>query len=280
MFTSTQSAAVSPEKIRSMVVERLKRALPDHALRIQQDNPFRLQLVHPEAGDLVLNLGNLVHEIHCAPGSAEQMITAYVSMAKQALRPPELDLKQVYPSLRHFEFLNGIETAENDPLIGEGPGDLVSVILADQGDVVATLTKDTVDAAGHSPEQVLTAAEENFVGLLRTQVYVADGPQDILSIGLENFPWLGSGLLFVPSIFKRLMAERGWHRVHVAAPTRETVDLIDASTTNGLDHLQRWMQERLAEPRSQSEFLFSMSINDDMLTTTHRLTGGRLLGLN
>lgn len=280
MFSSMFTDAESPEKIRSLVVERLKLALPEHALSVQDDNPFRLRLAHPDAGDLVLNLGNLVHEIHCAPASAEEMITAYVSMAKQALQPPKLDLSKVYPSLRHYEFLNGIPTTENDPLIGEGPGDLVSVVLADQGDVVATLTHDMIEAQGIPANDVLQAAEANFVGLLRNDVYVAENRNGILSVGLDGYPWLGTGLLFVPSIMSRLMEEHGWSRVHVAAPSRETIDIVNADAPDALPLLQDWMRERLAEPRSQSEFVSSMSQGANLLTTTHRIANGRLLGLN
>lgn len=280
MFSSLFTDAESPEKIRSLVVERLKLALPEHALSVQPDNPFRLRLAHPDEGDLVLNLGNLVHEIHCAPASAEEMISAYVSMAKQALQPPKLDLEKIYPSLRHYEFLQGIPNTQEDPLIGEGPGDLVSVVLADQGDVVATLTKDMIEAEGIPANDVLKAAEANFVALLRNDVFVAEARKGILSVGLEGYPWLGSGLLFVPSIMSRLMAENGWARVHVAAPSRETIEVVNADAPRALDHLRDWMCERLAEPRSQSEFVSSMSRGAEMLTTTHRLAGGRLLGLN
>lgn len=280
MFSSMLTDAESPEKIRSLVVARLKVALPGHALLVQDDNPFRLRLAHPDAGDLVLNLGNLVHEIHCAPASAEEMITAYVSMAKQALQPPKLDLAKVFPSLRHYEFLNGIPTVDTDPLIGEGPGDLVTVILADQGDVVATLTQDMIEAEGLPANDVLQAAEANFVGLLRNHVFVAEVKSGLISVGLEGYPWLGTGLLFVPSIMSRIMAENGWTRVHVAAPSRETIEIVNADAPDALHHLQDWMLGRLAEPRSQSEFVSSMSLGAEMLTTTHRMANGRLLGLN
>lgn len=281
MFSSTQSEGQTPEKIRTMVVERLRQELPGHALRVERDNPFRLQLFHPEAGDLVLNLGNLVHEIHgSSPAAAEQMITAYVSMAKKALIPPEIDLTKVYPSLRHHEFLNGINTQDNDPMIGEGPGDLVSVVLADQGDVVATVTKDIAEAGGYSPQDVLHAAEQNFVDLLPGQVFAAERGNGILSVGLDDFPWLGTSLLFVPTIIAQITSHFGWNRVHVSAPTRDTIDLVDAEAPKALEHLGRWVVEHLAEPRSQSEFVLSMSLGDEFLTTTHRVSGGRLLGLN
>jgi len=280
MFSSLRGDIQTPEKIRTLVVERLREALPGHALKVEHDNPFRLQLFHPEAGDLVLNLGNLVHEIHGAPDAAEDMITAYVSMAKRALNPPVIDLSMVYPSLRHHEFLKAIETSDNDPMIGEGPGDLVSVILADQGDVVATVTQDIAEAGGHTPQDVLHAAEKNFVALLPGEVYAVERDNGVLSVGLEGFPWLGTSLLFVPSIISQLMSHCGWNRVHVSAPTRDTVDLVNAEAPNALGYLERWVVEHLAEPRSQSEFVLSMSRGDEFLTTTHRVSGGRLLGLN
>ena len=130
MFSSLRKNDLTPENILTMVVERLRRALPDHDLHAQRDDPFRLQLCHPEAGELMLNLGNLVYEIRSAPSeTAEQMIAAYISMAKQALKPPEVNLDRVFPALRHHQFLDAVDRSKQDPLIGEGPGDLTSVVL-------------------------------------------------------------------------------------------------------------------------------------------------------
>lgn len=281
MFSSLRSKEQSPERIRTMVVERLRRELPGHALHVQRDDPFRLQLLHPEAGELVLNLGNLVHEIHGSPpGAAELMINAFISMAKQALNPPEIDLSNVYPSLRHHDFLDAIDVSRNDPLIGEGPGDLVSVVLSDLGDGLATLTQDAAAAAGYSHKNILHAAEQNFVELLPHEVYTAERDNSVLSLGLDAYPWLGTSLLFVPSIIAQVMAHYGWNRVHVAAASRETVDLVEADAPGALARLEQWMVRQLSQPRSQSEFVLSMSQTDEYLTTTHRMSGGRLLGLN
>lgn len=281
MFTSFRNKDQTPERILTMVVQRLRQELPGHALLTKRDDPFRLQLCHPEAGELVLNLGNLVHEIHgSSPGAAEQMIAAYISMAKQALKPPAVNLDSVYPSLRHREFLGAVETSDDDPLIGEGPGDLVSVVLSDLGDGLATLTQDAVEKAGFTPEDVLHAAEENFVGLLPHEVYTTERDNGILSVGLDGFPWLGTSLLFVPAIISQVMAYSGWSRVLISAPTRDTVDLMDAEGPGALARMEQWMIRQLSEPRSQSEFVLTMSRDDEYLTTTHRMAGRRLLGLN
>ncbi len=281
MFSSLRKNDLTPESILTMVVERLRRALPDHALRTQRDDPFRLQLCHPEAGELMLNLGNLVYEIHGSPpDTAEKMIASYISMAKQALRPPEIYLDCVFPALRHHQFLDAVDRSKQDPLIGEGPGDLISVVLHDLGDGLATLTQDAAEQAGHTPEDILHAAERNFVQLLPSEVYSTERSDGVVSIGLDEYPWLGTSLLFVPSVVTQVMAHYDWSRVLVSAPTRETIDLVDASQPDAMARMERWMHRHLSQPRSQSEFVLSMSQDDEYLTTTHRMSGARLLGLN
>lgn len=281
MFSSSLNKRLTPQTILTMVVDRLRRELPDHALQTQRDDPFRLQLCHPEAGELVLNLGNLVHEIHGSPpDTAEEMISAYVSMAKQAFRPPEVMLDSVFPTLRHHEFLSAVEYREADPLIGEGPGDLVSVVIADLGAGLATLTQDIAAEAGHTPEDILQAAERNFVGLLPHEIYTIERSDGVVSIGLDGYPWLGASLLFVPSIIGQVMTHFGWSRAMVTAPTRETVDIVDAESSDAKTRVEQWMQRQLSQPRSQSEFVLSMGAGDEYLRTTHRLSNGRLLGLN
>lgn len=281
MFSSPHQDDLTPEGIRTMVVERLRQELPGHALSVKRDDPFRLELRHPEAGELVLNLGNIVHEIHGSPpDAAEQMISAYVSMAKQALLPPKIELTSVYPSLRHFEFLDAVKASKDDPLIGEGPGDLVSVVLSDLGDGLAVLTQDAVETAGFTPEDVLHAAEKNFVEVLPREVYSAERNDGVVSVGLDGYPWLGTSLLFVPSVISQVMKHCGWSRVLASAPTRETVDLVDADAPGAVKRMESWMVRQLSQPRSQSEFALTMALGDELLTTTHRISSGRLLGLN
>lgn len=280
MFYPSRTQALSPEAIRSRVVQRLQRELPGHALKVLHDEPYRLRLCHPEAGELVLNIGNLVDEVrHSTPGIAEEIITAFVSMAKQALNPPEIKLDRVFPALRHYAFLGEADFSDRDPLIGEGPGDLVSVVLADLGEGLATVTEDAAQKAGLTTDEVLEAAEHNFVALLPEDVFVTES-RGILSVGLEGHPWLGTSLMFAPSILQSVMAHHGIDRALVAAPTRETVDLIDAGRDDAIGLMERWMIERLAGPRPQSEFVLNLSGWDEIPRATHRMSNRRLLGLN
>ena len=126
MFYPSRPQALSPEAIRARVVQRLQRELPGHALEVLQDEPYRLRLCHPEAGELVLNIGNLVDEVRqSTPGIAEEIITAFVSMAKQALNPPEIELSTVYPALRHYAFL-GVTVA----VVGKTAVDSIPTLAA------------------------------------------------------------------------------------------------------------------------------------------------------
>ena len=281
MYSSGRVNELSPEAIRIRVVQRLQRELPGHELEVRQDEPYKLRLCHPEAGELVLNIGNLVHEVRrSTPGIAEEIISAFVSMAKQALNPMQIELKTVFPALRHHAFLREAGISEADPLIGDGPGDLVSVVLADLGDGLATLTREAVSRAGLAPDAILAAAEQNFVGLLTGEVFAAEIEGGILSVGLEGYPWLGTSLMFAPPILQGVMAHHGIERALVAAPTRETVDLIDATRPDALKRMERWMLTRLSGPRPQSEFVLCLGLDDVFLKATHRMSNHRLLGLN
>lgn len=281
MFSSDRLKDLSPESIRARVMTALQRELPGHALEVRQDEPFRLRLCHPEAGELVLNIGNLVQEVRsAAPGTAERIITAFVSLAKQALNPPEISLARVYPALRHHAFLRECGASQADPLVGEGPGDLVSVVLADLGEGLATVTAEGAGKAGFAPEEVLAAAEKNFVGLLSDEVFSIDQGDGIHSVGFENFHWLGTSLLFVPALLEGVMERLGYERIVVAAPTRDSLDIIDAGRPDALARMERWMTTRLAGPRPQSEFVMSLTPGKEFLTPTHRMLNHRLIGLN
>jgi hypothetical protein len=281
MFTPNRIEDLSPEAIRARIVDALQRELPGHALEVRQDEPYRLRLCHPEAGELVLNIGNLVQEVrHAAPGTATRIIGAFVTLAKQALNPPTIRLDRVYPALRHHAFLREGGITKADPLIGEGPGDLVSVVLADVGDGLATVTAEVAKRAGFQAEAVLEAAERNFVGVLPDDVFTSEQGDGVISVGLDEFPWLGTSLLFVPSILTGVMAHYGLERVLVGVPSRETVDMIDATRPDAAARMERWMASRLAGPRPQSEFVFSFAGGDAYLKTTHRMSSGRLYGLH
>ena len=281
MFTPNRIEDLSPEAIRARIVDALQRELPGHALEVRQDEPFRLRLCHPEAGELVLNIGNLVQEVrHAAPGTATRIIGAFVTLAKQALHPPTIRLDRVYPALRHHAFLREGGITKADPLIGEGPGDLVSVVLADVGEGLATITAEAARKTGHDADAVLEAAERNFVDLLPDNVFANEQAGGVISVGIDDFPWLGTSLLFVPSILAGVMAHYGLERALVGAPSRETVDLIDATRADAVVRMEQWMVSRLAGPRPQSEFVLSFAPGDAYLRTSHRMSNNRLYGLH
>lgn len=273
--------SLTPEEIRAFIVERLKAALPGLDLQSQQDQPYRLTLTHPEAGDVVFNLGNLVQEVREAPPrAAERMVDTFVTLAQRAVEPPQIDLDNVFPGLRHRAFLDATGQELCDAMIGDGPGDLVSVVLCDQGDGVATLNEKCVQLAGYEPEDVLLAAERNFVELLPHAFRAGASDDRVLSLGLHDFPWLGTSLLFVPLLLSRIMEERGWERALVAAPTRESVDLVDADARDASSVMERWMQKNLAGPRTQSEMVLSFRQGAAEFGKSYRMMDGALMRLN
>ncbi len=281
MYFPDALTSYTPEEIRAFIVQRLRAALPGLELEQRHGEPYRLTMSHPEAGDLVLNLGNLVHELRSAPPqTAERLVDTYISLAKSAMTPPEIALKSVYPGLRHGAFLDATGQDMSDRIIGEGPGDLVSVILADQGDGLATLNEKAVRAAGFAPEDVLMAAERNFVDLLPRAFRAAVPEEGVLSLGLQNRPWLGTSVLFVPSLISCVMEERGWKRALLASPTRETVDLVNMDRSGATPLMENWMAQNLAGPRTQSEVVFTFSAGETEYRQSHRMFDGRLLRVN
>lgn len=281
MYPSHVLNSLSPEEIRAFIVQRLRAALPGHDLHPQQDQPYRLTLTHPEAGDVVLNLVNLVQEVRGAPPrAAEKMVDSFVTLAQRAVEPPEISLSGVFPGLRHRAFLDATGQNMSDGLICEGPGDLVSVVLSDQGEGVATLNEKCVRSAGFAPEEVLVAAERNFVELLPGAFRAASVSEGVLSLGLQGYPWLGTSLLFVPLLISRVMEDRGWDRVLIAAPTRETVDLVNADAPDAARVLEAWMARNLAGPRTQSEMVLGFRLGATEYQRSYRMVENSLVRLN
>lgn len=281
MFTPYALSSLSQDEIRAFIVQRLKAALPGLPLYSQQDQPYRLTLTHPEAGNVVLNLGNLVQEVQgAAPRAAEEMVETFVSLAQRAVEPPEIDLKAVFPGLRHRAFLDATKQKVTDRMIGDGPGDLISVVLSDQGKGVATLNEACVRSAGFSPEQVLVAAERNFVEVLPDAYQATTHSNGMVSLWLNGFPWLGTSVLFVPLLLSRVMEERGWNRALIAAPTKESVDLVNADAPNAERVLTHWMAEKLSGPRTQSEMVLSLRQGADAYGKSYRMMDGALVRLN
>ena len=281
MYSESARISLSPEEIRAFIIQRLKAALPGLPLEPCRGEPYRLTLMHPDAGEMVLNLGNLVQEVRGAtPHDAKRLVDIFVSLAQRAVAGPKIAFDKVYPGLRNRTFMEETGQSSNDPLVGDGPGDLVSVVLADQGEGIALLTESAVRHAGHSTEDVLLAAERNLVGLLPKTFGEMTGHGAVLSLGVQDHPWLGTSLLFVPTIISNAMEQLGWSRVMLAAPTRESVDLVDASRRDAAEVMERWMNECLAGPRTQSEVVFTYDLHGTEYRKTHRMAGDDLVRLN
>lgn len=281
MYSDSTRISLSPEEIRAFIIQRLKAALPGLPLETRRGEPYRLTLVHPEAGEMVFNLGNLVHEVRGAtPHAAEQMVDTFVTLAQRAVSGPEIALDKVYPGLRHRTFMEEAGQSMNDPLVGDGPGDLVSVVLADQGAGIAILTENMVHGAGLETEDVLLAAEKNLVDLLPQTFGDLSENGAVLSLSFKDNAWLGTSLMFVPTMISNAMEQMGWDKVLLAAPTRESVDIVDAARRDAARMMERRMMECLSGPRTQSEVVFTYDRDSTQYRKSHRMVGPDLIGLN
>lgn len=283
MFGLFEGGASGAAEICASITDELKAAMPECAIHSKNGDPFHLEARAPDRSSLQLFLGNLVTEVQSVGSriAREELISAYVAMARQALYPPELSLDAVYPALRHRSFydqLGGVP--KDDPLLKDGPGDLVAVVLADIGQGLQTLNTAACEKAGLSPEDVVKAAEANFLEIL-PELGTCQPVPGILAAGFSDYPWLGSSLLFTPNILELIMEDKDWDRALVTSTTRETVDLANADLPSSLSRMERWMNQRLdGDPRTQSEFLWTISRRDGAMRKTHRLDEeGRLVAL-
>lgn len=281
MYSEHALTSLSAEEISSFIVQKLKAALPGLPLEQHVKEPFRFTLSHPDSGPLVLNIGDLVQEVRGAsPSTAERLVDSFVILAQRAVAPPELMLDKVYPGLRHRTFLGTSRQPLRDAFVGEGPGDLLSVVLSDQSDGVAMVNEAMVERAGHDHESVFLAAERNFVELLPNAYGEFIEDSGVLAMGFRNYPWLGTSLMFVPSLISNVMIQQGWTQVLLATPTRKTLDLVDAAAPNAPQVMERWMRESPPGARTQSEVVFTYDRNATEYRKTHLMVGAELLRLN
>ena len=281
MFAPVPLTSLSPEEITVFIVRRLEAALPGLALELRLGAPNKLTVIHPNAGELTLNLGALMQEVQDAsPPAAQKIVDTFVSRACHAVKPPKLSLDRVFPGLRPQSWVAKSSCRAKDGMIGEGPGDLVTVVLSEHEEAVGLLNEATVTSSGLRPEEVFEAAEQNFVNQLSSAFYAATPSEDVVCLGLGNVPWLGSSLLFVPSLITQVMQERGWSHALLAVPTLETVDLVDASSRSAKRIMERWMVDHADGPNVQSELVYSFACGDTEYRPSHRFHSSNLLSLN
>ncbi|MDJ0640688.1 MAG: hypothetical protein QNJ20_17840 [Paracoccaceae bacterium] len=276
--------AAEAEEIRNDVLERLSIALPDCKLRPSKDDPLSYSVTGGAEGTLTLNLGNLISSVMTtwSEDAREELITAYVGMACEAVMPPAITLDRVYLGLRHYRTFDAIGgVPKDDPLFERGPGDLVSVVLSDMGSGLRVLNKTACAAAKLSIERVRAAAETNLLALL-PDVGVIDHDSGAVSLSLDPAPWLGSSLLMTPGIFACVMRDRGWTRALIASPLRETVELRDADAPGAVSAMGDLMVRAMTnDTRFQSQCLWTMHLDAKGPKMTHRMDeSGVLIALS
>lgn len=271
---------------REQVLDALKKAMPECEIAIDEADPLHVSARrHGEENGLDLYLHNLIQDLEAAEDRKERAfrIANYAGMARQALFPPELTLDKVYLGLRHRDFVAQVlGEAGEDALVEDGPGDMQIVILHDIGEGVGVVLNRQAETAGIAPGEIRAAAERNFLALLEDYFFTCAPEPGILSLCLEDHDWVANTLMLTPQLMTAAMTQAGWARALIAAPTRGSVDMVDASDPNAIARMAEWMQAcHATDPRRQSEFVWSMSPGDETWVKTHRMgEDGRLIALS
>ncbi|MDA7425870.1 hypothetical protein [Thalassococcus lentus] len=254
-----EDGRLSPKQLLAYISAELRRALPSHEIAPATDEPGQVRLIDKSSGaeEARLDLANLLAEIFSAPFDAsliDERVTAFVEMARIALVEPNVDPNSIFPALRHAEFL---ETYRDNAFVRPGPGDCSVILMQDLDAQVGTFPRSRGKAAGWSEETLWLQAEKNFAEVLES-IQLRESAPGVFSIWLDHLEWNSNSLLLSPKTLKGIQAEIGAECVLVAAPSRESVEMIDATDTDAFRRLEQWMQDCLDMPHPQSEFVYTL----------------------
>ncbi|WP_136441006.1 hypothetical protein [Pacificoceanicola onchidii] len=251
----------SVESLRRHVIAALQDALSEAEITPAQEDPNQLLIESAAAGANVVHLGNLATELvgQVPRLEAEQRIRAFIDMVQSlADGGTRLSLERLYPALRHRDFPLRSGAA---PLTRPGPGDCLAVLMSDEGAHTAMIPEATLEAAGLPVEAAWDAAEENFAAALTGLALYEEG-SGLVNLEIEGFEWLGSSLLLAPAVIAHVLVARGSGPVYLAAPCRQSVDLIAEDAQGALEVMTGWMTKRLSEPHPQSDMVFRFAPGD------------------
>ncbi|MFW2544582.1 hypothetical protein ACN2XU_18255 [Primorskyibacter sp. 2E107] len=266
------------EALRTRVITGLQEALREAEITAAQDDPNQLLIQSESTGAKVVHLGNLATELvgQLPPAEAEARVRSFIDMVQSLTRGGRaLTPDRLYPALRHRDFplQSGAE-----PLTRPAPGDCLAVLMSDEGTHTAMVTQACLAKSNLMPEAAWEAAEENFArALTDLALYAEDG--GLLSLEIEHFEWLGSSLLLAPAVISHMLAAQDIGAVYLAAPSRQSVDMIPVEAPGALGQMRDWMAERLAEPHPQSDMLYRLAPGDVAPRPTHVFEQGSLHAL-
>lgn len=269
----------SVESLRRHVIAALQDALSEAEITPAQEDPNQLLIESAGAGPNVVHLGNLATELvgQVPRVEAEQRIRVFIDMVQSfADGGARLSLERLYPALRHRDFPMKSGAA---PLTRPAPGDCLAVLMSDEGSHTAMIPQAMLRAAGLPEEAAWDAAEENFAAAL-TGLALFDEDGGLISLEIDGFEWLGSSLLLAPAVISHVLMARSLGPVYLAAPTRQSADLIAEDAPGALSVMTDWMAKRLAEPHPQSDMVFRFAPGDPAPRPAFVFADGQLHALS
>ncbi|MFZ7090139.1 hypothetical protein [Primorskyibacter sp. 2E233] len=263
------------EALRTHVIAGLHDALIGAEITPAQEDPNRLLVQSEGAEPGVVHLGNLATELvgQLPRPEAEARIRDFIRMVtKLASGAPSLSRDRLYPALRHrnFPLSSGAE-----PVTRPGPGDCLAVLMSDEGAHTAMVTDDMLQEAGIALDAAWDAAEENFAKALTGLAMYTSG-HGMMSLEIDDFEWLGSSLLLAPVVIGHVMAAHDTGPIYLAAPSRQSVDFVPVSNSDGIEVLRQWMEIRLSEPHPQSDMVYRLNPGDAQPRPAFVFSQGRL----
>lgn len=169
-----------------------------------------------------------------------------------------LDLDQLYPVVRQRDRI----LEKDSPLAKPLAGDLLAVVMQDQGDSLATLTRDEV---GATPVELLwQAALRNLARVVEDIAVMPEAP-GYLSLRWMANPVLTSSVLMVPGLMVHWMQAQGWTEAVVSCAARGWVRMADASNPEAVALLKGDMAQDLLGVQPQSDWLYAISLDDPLL---------------
>jgi hypothetical protein len=177
-----------------------------------------------------------------------------------------LDLAQLYPVVRQRARIVDADS----PLVRPLAGDLVTVVMQDLGDSLATITG--CEMGDKCPEDLWQAAGGNLRRALGQFDATPEAP-GYLTIRWPGNPVLSGSILLASGILAALVRQQGWRIAAVGAAARGIIRLADTGDDEAMALVQADLAQDLGGAQPQSELLFRLSADTPWLEPWQKWTG-------
>lgn len=166
--------------------------------------------------------------------------------------PAALDLKKLYPSVRQQDRILDLQS----PLVRPLAGDLVTVVMQDQGDSLATITG--AEMGAHTVGDLWQAAGDNLRQAVRAFDLNPEAP-GYLTIRWPENPVLSASILLCSTVVARIVQAHGWQTAIIGAASRRCIRLANGHDSEARNLMQADLVQDLNGPQAQSAMLFMFS---------------------